>query len=156
MQTQTQEDFKTGIYLEFPSDKLVFAREVVREVKKTGMGDMVVIYNALWPDAKTAHCAEIGEFDAEFFPLNHIPHTRFTLVLPLPVEKMQMLLPGTLVDRLGQSDTLPYKVEETFQQNSEIFVRLSHWNGGCCDLLTLDSLFRLFFKVLEIKIQSAE
>ena len=85
------DEFQPGIYRHYNNGKLYFASEI-RENNTSG--ELCVCYDALYSGTKRGYWKPFSEFGEIKLRENQKPVPRFTLVKALPVEKMQMLLPG--------------------------------------------------------------
>jgi hypothetical protein len=124
---QKQTRLQTGIYRHYRRGKLYFAREDIEDFDTHVLG---VVFDRLYPVCKGTKIAQRVRLDGLQTPTakdsEGNPISRFTLVHALPVEKMQLLLPGT---RVALSEKGPeYRVTTVFEmeledQGPKIFVR---------------------------------
>ncbi|MEK7200994.1 MAG: DUF1653 domain-containing protein [Patescibacteria group bacterium] len=112
-------DIKTGIYRHYKKGDLYFASEV-REDHDTG--DLWVNYDALYPGTTRGYTRKLAFFRTKVPDANNNPVERFMLMEPLPPEKMQMLLPGAMVNVPNVND-LVFKVESLFEKDGVILVQ---------------------------------
>jgi hypothetical protein len=130
MQVQEQPEIQTGIYKHFFVNHLCFVEGAGSFFSGDSADEPAVFLRSLDSDS-TGHrgCMRKQNFNQEMLGQNGTPVLRFTLVRELPVEKMQMLLPGAKV--LGQwpenekeLDVNTFKVEEVSLSGDQICVRL--------------------------------
>lgn len=131
-------NFQTGIYCHYRSGNLYFASEV-REDHNTG--DLWVSYDALYPGITRGFTKRLGQFFASVPDADNKPVKRFTLVQELPVEKMQMLLPGTKV-------LLAARMDKEFTSNSVYMLGNGSIYVEIPELLTIVPLDEFFEEFL--------
>lgn len=128
---------QTGIYRHFRRGDLYFM-EGIREEAETDR--ITVLYTALYPHfgstaelfpvgTKLGFCCPLGSLEDVVSDPNNTQTKRFILIQPLPVEKMQMLLPGKVV-RHKEAMTPRFRVEFCSEQNNRITVYLVLVSGA--------------------------
>ncbi len=125
---------QTGIYRSSEGGDLYFVEGLEQDSDSSSLAHLHlrVRYHALYPGAG--------------MPLSRslVGLNRFELVQALSVEKMHMLLPGSLVCRIDDDPvTESYRqVEKVSEQNGTILIEMRSWGK-----LPLNSFFQLYTKV---------
>lgn len=126
MQKQTQ--LQTGIHRHYKKGMLYFVREVIEDANTHVL---MVVYNALYPvcpGTKIAYCRRLGSFyDVVAKDEEDKPISRFTLIMPLPADKVRLLLPGTpLHMSWAHVEKAEYKVKESFEKDGKVYIQLKN------------------------------